>query len=194
MTVRIENIRCIATAPAGIRLVVVKVETSDDGLVGLGCATFTQRPLAVIEAVEKYLTPFLCGRDVDEIEDIWQSAYVSSYWRQGPVLNNALSGVDMALWDIKGRRAGMPVHALLGGKCRMAAPVYVHAAGSEFSEVAENARQLMSEGFRHIRLQVEVPGQATYGTKSDLRTYATIDGPTTPHNVFEPADYVRLAP
>ncbi|MDP6721551.1 MAG: enolase C-terminal domain-like protein [Pirellulaceae bacterium] len=194
MTVRIENIRCIATAPAGIRLVVVKVETSDDGLCGLGCATFTQRPSAVIEAVEKYLAPFLRGRDVDEIEDIWQSAYVSSYWRQGPVLNNALSGVDMALWDIKGRRAGMPVYELLGGKCRMAASVYVHAAGREFSEVTETARQLISQGFRYIRVQVEVPGQATYGTKSDLQTHETIDSPTAPQNLFEPADYARLAP
>jgi mannonate dehydratase len=194
MTVRIKNIRCIATAPAGIRLVVVKVETSVDGMHGLGCATFTQRPLAVIEAVEKYLAPFLKGRNVDEIEDIWQSAYVSSYWRQGPVLNNALSGVDMALWDIKGKRAGMPVYELLGGKCRMAAPVYVHAAGHDFNEVTEYARDLMSQGFQHIRLQVEVPGQATYGTESDLQTHRTVDSPTSPQNVFEPADYARLAP
>ncbi len=194
MTVRIRNIRCIATAPAGIRLVVVKVETSDDGLHGLGCATFTQRPLAVIEAVEKYLSPFLIGRNVDEIEDIWQSAYVSSYWRQGPVLNNALSGVDMALWDIKGKRAGMPVHELLGGKCRMAAPVYMHASGREFQDVIDDAHKLMVDGFRHIRMQVEVPGQATYGTESDLQTHETVDSPTAPQNVFEPADYVRLAP
>ena len=194
MTVRIRNIRCIATAPAGIRLVVVKVETSDDGLHGLGCATFTQRPLAVIEAVEKYLSPFLIGRNVDEIEDIWQSAYVSSYWRQGPVLNNALSGVDMALWDIKGKRAGMPVHELLGGKCRMAAPVYMHASGREFQDVIDDAHKLMVGGFRHIRMQVEVPGQATYGTESDLQTHETVDSPTAPQNVFEPADYVRLAP
>jgi mannonate dehydratase len=194
MTVRIENIRCIATAPAEIRLVVVKVETNEPGLHGYGCATFTQRPLAVIEAVERYLAPFLKGRDVDEIEDIWQAAYLSSYWRQGPVLNNGLSGVDMALWDIKGRRAGMPVYDLLGGKCRMAAPVYVHASGRDFDEVTDNARNLMSQGYGHVRMQVEVPGQATYGTESDLQTHETIDGPTAPQNVFEPADYARLAP
>jgi mannonate dehydratase len=194
MTVRIENVRCIATAPAGIRLVVVKVETSEPGLSGLGCATFTQRPLAVIQAVEQYLAPFLLGRDVAEIEDIWQAAYVSSYWRSGPVLNNALSGVDMALWDIKGKRAGMPVYDLLGGKCRMAAPVYVHASGRDFQEVTDSARKLMSQGFRHVRMQVEVPGQATYGTESDLHAHDQVDGPTSPRNVFEPADYARLAP
>lgn len=194
MTVFIEKIRCIATAPAGIRLVIVKVETSEPGLYGLGCATLTQRPLAVIEAVEKYLDPFLHGRNVDEIEDVFQSAYVSSYWRQGPVLNNALSGVDQALWDIKGKRAGMPVHDLIGGKCRMAAPVYMHASGRDFSEVTDSARKLMDQGVRHVRMQVEVPGQATYGTSSDLKTHDEVDSPTTPHNVFEPADYARLAP
>lgn len=194
MTVRIQNIRCIATAPAGIRLVVVKVETTQPGLYGLGCATFTQRPLAVMQAVEQYLAPFLRGRDVAEIEDIWQSAFVSSYWRNGPVLNNALSGVDMALWDIKGIQANMPVYQLLGGKCRMAAPVYLHASGSSFEEVTDNARSLMESGCRHVRMQVEVPGQATYGTASDLQTSHSIDGPCSPHNVFEPADYARLAP
>lgn len=194
MTVSIEKVRCIATAPAGIRLVIVKVETTEPGLYGLGCATFTQRPLAVIEAVEKYLDPFLRGRDADEIEDIFQSAYVSSYWRQGPVLNNALSGVDQALWDIKGKQAGMPVYDLIGGRCRMAAPVYMHASGRDFAEVTDSARKLMDQGVRHVRMQVEVPGQATYGTSSDLKTHTEIDSPTNPHNVFEPADYARRVP
>ena len=192
--VRIERIRCIATAPDGVRLVVVKVDTDQPGLHGLGCATFTQRPLAVIEAVEKYLDPFLRGRDVSEIEDIHLAARMSSYWRGGPVLNNALSGVDMALWDIKGKRAGMPVHELLGGKCRMAAPLYVHAHGRDIEETLDVARRHIEQGFRHVRLQTAVPGQATYGTAGDLQAHESIDGPTSPQNVFEPADYARLVP
>src|SRR5690348_12706802 len=93
---RITDVRAILTAPAGIRLVVVKVTTSEPGLYGLGCATFTQRARVVETAVDKYLRPFLLGKDPSQIEDIWQSAFVSSYWRNGPVLGNALSGVDMA--------------------------------------------------------------------------------------------------
>ena len=194
MSVTIDKIECIQTAPEGIRLVIVKVRTNEAGLYGLGCATFTQRPLAVVEAVERYLDPFLRGRNVDEIEDIYQSAFVSSYWRNGPVLNNALSGVDMALWDIKGKRAGMSVHDLLGGKCRQAADVYAHASGLDFGAVTDHARTLIEQGMRHLRIQVAVPGHSTYGTESDLMVGARVDGPTTPQSRFEPADYARLVP
>ena len=162
--VKIRDIRAILTEPEpGMRFTVVKVETSEPGLHGLGCASLRTRAKAVRVAVEDYLRPFLVGKDVADIEDIWQSAYVSSYWRNGPVLNNALSGVDEALWDIKGKMAGMPVYDLLGGKAREAAAVYAHASASDPAEVEDQARAFMEQGFHHVRVQVATPGFATYG-------------------------------
>src|SRR5579871_1596396 len=176
----IKDISVIATAPAGLRLSVVKITTDQPGLYGYGCATFTQRADLVNAAVEKYLRPFLTGKQADRIEDIWQACYNSSYWRNGPVLNNAISGVDQALWDIKGRQANMPVYELLGGKVREAAACYTHASGAEIQQTIDQARQFMDRGFRHVRVQVGVPGMAGYG--------AAATGP-----VFEPAFYIRRA-
>ncbi len=150
----ITRVRCILTAPAGIGLAVVKVETSDAGLYGLGCATFTQRLTAVKAAVEDYLDPLLRGRDPSHIEDIWQLCYQNSYWRNSPVLNNAISGVDQALWDILGKRAGLPVYQLLGGKSRPAAAVYRHADGRDPQEVLDNVLRLREAGIRYVRCQL----------------------------------------
>lgn len=151
--VKIRSVKAIATAPEGSNLIVVKVETTEPGLYGLGCATFTQRAAAVVTAINSYLAEFCIGKDVDNIEDMWQSFYVSSYWRNGPVLNNALSGLDEALWDIKGKRANMPVYQLLGGKCRFAIPCYAHAGGNTPEAVAESVQKFMAEGFKHVRIQ-----------------------------------------
>lgn len=157
----IRDIQTILTQPAGQRLIVVKVITSEPGLVGLGCATFTQRFHAVHAAIEGHLKPLLIGRDVARIEDIFQTSMVNSYWRNSGVLNNAISGIDMALWDIKGKQAGMPVYDLLGGKCREAAAVYVHADGKDPAEVADKVQRFMAEGYRYIRAQM-----GGYGGKS----------------------------
>jgi mannonate dehydratase len=151
---KITGIRSILTAPDGIALVVVRVDTDQDGLYGLGCATFTQRPTLVAKAVDDYLAPLLAGRDPARIEDLWHLMSVNAYWRNGPVLNNAISGVDMALWDIKGKVAGMPVHDLLGGKCREAAMVYRHADGREPGEVLDNVLRFAEEGYLAVRCQM----------------------------------------
>src|ERR1700720_1419353 len=186
---RIKDISVIECQPQGVRLTVVKITTDQDGLYGYGCATFTQRADLVKPAVEKYLKPFLLNKTTDRIEDIWQSCYDSSYWKNGPVLNNALSGIDQALWDIKGRQAGMPVYQLAGGKCREAVDCYTHASGAEFQDVVDNAKRCMSRGFRNVRVQVGVPGMAGYGARrSGTAVQALHDKP-----VFEPAYYMRRA-
>jgi len=91
--VTIEDVKAISTQPGGLPLTIVKVITSEDGLYGLGCATFRGRYLAVHAAIEEHLKPFLRGRDVDQITEIWQMSMVNGYWRNGPVLNNAIAGV-----------------------------------------------------------------------------------------------------
>ena len=186
---KIKDVSVIATQPAGSRLVVVKILTDQDGLYGFGCATFTQRAELVVDAVNLYLKPFLIGRPTDAIEDLWQAMYNSSYWRNGPVLNNAISGVDQALWDIKGRQAGMPVYELLGGKCRHGAMIYSHASGREIAETIEQAHKLMGQGIKAVRLQVAIPGMAAYGAAQSGTSKAAVD--EFHDETFEPEPYVR---
>ena len=189
-TPRIKDISVIECEPAGVRLTVVKITTDQDGLYGYGCATFTQRADLVKPAVEKYLKPFLLGKTTDRIEDIWQSCYDSSYWKNGPVLNNAISGVDQALWDIKGRQAGMPVYQLAGGKCREAVDAYAHAEGADFPDVVASAKAFMAQGFRNVRVQVGIPGMSGYGSRhnDDAKLKALHDKP-----LYEPAYDFRRA-
>jgi mannonate dehydratase len=204
---RITKVRSILTAPDGIALVVVKVETDQAGLYGLGCATFTQRPTLVARAVDEYLDPLLQGRDPRNIDDLWHMMIVNAYWRNGPVLNNAVGGVDMALWDIKGKLANMPVYDLLGGKCREAAMVYRHADGRDPQEVLDNLLKYRGEGYLAVRCQMggyggrvkdiseatAVPSkdapQATHRMKS-------LDRPTSafPGAYYNPDAYARSIP
>jgi mannonate dehydratase len=182
----IRDVRVLLTAPAGINLVVVKVETSEPGLYGLGCATFTQRHRAVASAIQDHLRPFLLGKEVGRIEDIWQTAMVSAYWRNGPVLNNAVGGVDMALWDLKGKLAGMPVYELLGGKCREGVAVYRHADGRDQAELTERVQGYIEAGYRFVRCQM-----GGYGGR-----HSAVPAPTgaLPGAYFDPDAYARSVP
>jgi mannonate dehydratase len=190
--IKIADVKTILTAPANIRLVVVKVVTSEPGLYGLGCATFTQRARVVETAVDKYLKPFLIGKNPLAIEDLWQSNFVSSYWRNGPVLGNAISGVDMALWDILGKRTGVPVYQLFGGKCRKAVDTYRHATGQTFEDVEKAVRTLIEQGQRYVRAQVAVPGLAAYGVAG--KGANPDDKDNAKPQVWEPRAYVRTVP
>jgi mannonate dehydratase len=188
--IRITGVRTIVTAPEGIALVVVRVDTNQPGLYGLGCATFTQRWHSVVEFVEEHLARLVVGRYPGDIEDLIRLAKLSSYWREGPVSNNAISGLDMALWDIAGKRAGMPVHELVGGKVRAAAETYLHAGGDSPEAAVEHAHELIGQGFRHIRLQAGQPGIGSYGGKGTGGGY-----PSAPYpDGWRVEEYLRNTP
>jgi len=191
--VTITGVKTILTQVGGDYLVIVKLLTSEPGLYGIGCATHGERPLAVATAVNEYLRPFVMGRNVEDIEDIWQSAYVSSYFRSGVTLNNALAGVDGALWDICGKRANMPIYKLLGGKLRAAVPLYGHAGAAELPALEDQVRKYMEKGYRYVRVQLGVPGFSTYGASSKTTNAHQAERPrgVTPSPVFEPTPYVN---
>ena len=197
---KITEVRVIVTCPDR-NYVLVKILTSEPGLYGVGDATLNGRELAVAEDLEKHIAPLLIGRDPEQIEDTWQYLYRGPYWRGGPVQMTALAGVDLALWDIKGKRAGMPVYQLLGGRTRIGALAYTHASGKDFAEVEDVARRALARGFKCVRAQVAIPGlEGTYGTSGNQKKPEASAGrvanmaglPAT--EIFEPAPYLRTVP
>jgi mannonate dehydratase len=196
---KITDVRVIVTCPDR-NYVLVKILTSEPGLYGVGDATLNGRELAVAADLEKHIAPLLVGRDPEQIEDTWQYLYRGPYWRGGPVQMTALAGVDLALWDIKGKRAGMPVYQLLGGRTRVGALAYTHASGSDFAQVEEEARKAMERGFKCVRAQMAIPGlEGTYGTPGSKKPEAAAGRvanmaslPAT--EIFEPAPYLRIVP
>ncbi|MFF1838196.1 D-mannonate dehydratase ManD [Streptomyces sp. NPDC058231] len=156
--------KVIITSP-GRNFVTLKITTSD-GVTGLGDATLNGRELAVASYLQDHLVPLLIGRDADRIEDMWQYLYKGAYWRRGPVTMTAIAAVDIALWDIKGKVAGMPVYDLLGGRARDAAMVYGHASGGSVAELLDDVARFRELGYQAIRAQAAVPGSpGSYGVR-----------------------------
>ena len=194
--VKITDVKVILTQmESSTHYVIVKVLTSEPGLYGLGCATHAERPLVVATAVEQYLKPMVIGRNVDDIEDIWQTANVAPYWRGGVDENNALSGVDGALWDIMGKRAGLPVYAFFGGKVRRVIPVYATIESVELAEVEDQIRKKMAEGYRYVKIGLTSGATAAQasqaqGKSSGLRLTSFDPWPYV-NDTVKMFDYVR---
>lgn len=190
---KIVSAKVIVTCP-GRNFVTLKILT-DEGVYGIGDATLNGRELSVVSYLEDHVIPCLIGRDPQQIEDIWQYLYRGAYWRRGPVTMSAVSAVDMALWDIKGKIAGLPVYQLLGGRSRTGVMVYGHANGTTIENTIEVAQEYKAMGYKAIRLQCGVPGLAsTYGVSKDKMFYEPADADLPTENIWSTEAYMRVVP
>ena len=199
MNARIRSAEVLVTSP-GRNFVTLRVVT-EDGVVGLGDATLNGRELAVASYLTDHVVPLLAGRDAHRIEDTWQFLYRGAYWRRGPVTMSAIAAVDMALWDIKARLAGMPLYQLLGGASRTGIMAYGHASGRDVPELLDSVRAQMAEGFRSIRVQTSVPGiDKVYGVAAQPSTSGRYDyepaqrAPLPAEEDWDSAAYLRHIP
>jgi mannonate dehydratase len=190
---KIADARVIICSP-GRNFVTLKL-TTDDGVTGVGDATLNGRELAVASYLSDHVCPALIGRDADRIEDTWQYLYQGVYWRRGPVTMAAVSAVDTALWDIKGKAAGMPLYQLLGGASRDGVMVYGHASGATVDELLTSVGEFLDEGFLAVRAQAAVPGlEGTYGVSAGERFYEPADSDLPEEHVWSTEAYLSFAP
>ncbi|MBU2957853.1 D-galactonate dehydratase family protein [Paracoccus sp. 1_MG-2023] len=188
----ISDVRVILSSP-GRNFVTVKIVT-ESGVFGLGDATVNGREMAVATYLQEHVAPCLIGRNAHDIEDIWQYLYKGVYWRRGPINMACIGAVDMALWDIKGKAADLPVFELLGGRSRRAIGTYAHATGNTVEDTLARAEELMGQGFAAIRLQSAVPGMdGSYGVLGDKKDYFELqsDRPLPPEHPWSTRKYMN---
>lgn len=195
-TARVEpiaRVQVITTCP-GRNFVTLKI-TTESGVTGLGDATLNGRELAVVAYLEEHVAPLLMGRDAHRIEDTWNFLHRGAYWRGGPVDMTALAAVDVALWDIKAKLAGLPLYQLLGGASRSGVTVYGHANGETIEATIAEARKYVAMGYKAVRLQAGVPGLgSTYGVSRDKLFYEPADGELPTENVWSTSRYMKSVP
>ena len=178
----------------GRNFVTLKIVT-DEGIYGIGDATLNGREKTVVSYLEDYLIPALIGKDPARIEDIWQYIYRGAYWRRGPVGMTALAAVDMALWDIKGKVAGLPLYQLLGGRSRDRIMTYTHANGSDLASTLEAVGEAIDQGYQAVRVQSGIPGMAsTYGVAKDGKKYEPADAALPSEAVWSTEKYLNFVP
>ncbi|MGS1016925.1 D-mannonate dehydratase ManD [Allosphingosinicella humi] len=190
---KITAARVIVTCPDR-NFVTLKIET-DEGLTGIGDATLNGRELSVVSYLNDHVIPCLIGRDAHRIEDIWHYLYRGAYWRRGPVTMTAIAAVDTALWDIKGKAAGLPLYQLLGGRSRDKVMVYGHANGRDIEETVDEVARYVELGYKAIRAQSGIPGlDSTYGVSNDKMFYEPADGALPTENVWSTEKYLDHVP
>jgi len=189
----IVDARVIVTSP-GRNFVTLKIVTRA-GISGLGDATLNGRELAVASYLGDHVVPNLIGRDAGRIEDIWQFLYRGAYWRRGPVTMSAIAAVDVALWDILGKMAGLPLYQLLGGRSREGALVYAHANGRDIGEASEEVGNLVERGFLAVRAQCGVPGvKKPYGLSARGKPYEPAENALPLETAWSTPGYLKVVP
>ncbi|MFG2894485.1 D-mannonate dehydratase ManD [Streptomyces sp. NPDC048248] len=191
---RIEDVDVLVTSPTR-NFVTLKI-TTEQGLVGWGDATLNGRELAVASYLRDHLAPLLIGRDPARIEDTWQYLYRGVYWRRGPVTMTSIGAVDLALWDIKGKAAGLPVYQLLGGAVRDRILSYTHTTGWDVPQLLDSIDARLDEGFQAVRAQTGVPGlDVVYGVTKEGAGYEPAGRGLAPvEEVWDTDAYLRHAP
>jgi mannonate dehydratase len=190
---KITNAKVIVCSP-GRNFVTLKIET-DAGVYGLGDATLNGREKAVVAYLEEHCIPSLIGRDPRNIEDIWHFFYRGVYFRRGAVTMTAVSAIDLALWDIKGKLLGTPLYNLLGGKSRERVLVYAHATGKDLSDAVANVGRAVDAGFLAVRVQAGVPGVAdVYGVPKGDMPYEPATRGLPREESWDTPKYLRFAP
>ncbi|QCZ92209.1 D-mannonate dehydratase ManD [Salinimonas iocasae] len=190
---KIIDAKVIVCSP-GRNFVTLKIVT-DEGVYGIGDATLNGREKSVVSYLQDYVVPALIGKDPHRIEDIWQFFYRGAYWRRGPVGMTALAAVDVALWDIKGKVAGLPLYQLLGGRSRDRIMTYTHANGRCMESTLDAVGKAIDEGYKAVRIQSGIPGMAsTYGVAKDGHKYEPADADLPSESVWSTEKYLTFMP
>ena len=190
---RIVDAKVIITCP-GRNFVTLKIVT-DQGVHGIGDATLNGREMAVVAYLNEHVVPLLIGRDPRRIEDTWQLLYRGAYWRRGPVTMRAIAAVDVALWDIKAKMAGLPLYDLLGGKSREGVLVYGHANGGDIAETVDEVERYVGLGYKAVRAQSGIPGvDKAYGVGRGDMYYEPADSTLPTETVWSTTKYLNHTP
>ncbi len=190
---KITSAKVIVCSP-GRNFVTLKILT-DQGIYGLGDATLNGVEKSVVTYLEDYCIPALIGRDPANIEDIWHYFYRGVYWRRGAVSMTAVSAIDMALWDIKGKVLNTPLYNLIGGKSRQKVLVYCHANGRDTDETLEKVGIEIEKGFKAIRVQSGVPGiEHAYGVSGGNKSYEPAQKGLAHEEYWDTPKYLNFIP